>query len=67
MKCIIPIVLVSILGAICLAAEKDEKPAQSIDELRQQLEKVLTETHTPGVSVAIVHRGKHRSGLRGWV
>ena len=38
--------------------KKDEtpKPAQSIPELRQQLEKILTDTHTPGVSVAIVHR-----------
>src|ERR1700741_1072390 len=39
------------------ADKKDEKPkpAQSIDELRQQLEKILKDTHTPGVSVAIVH------------
>ena len=56
LKWIIPFVLVSVLGQICLAAEKDEKPARSIDELRQLLEKVLAETHTPGVSVAIVHR-----------
>jgi CubicO group peptidase (beta-lactamase class C family) len=40
------------------ADKKDEKPnpAQSIDELRQQLEKILKATHTPGVSVAIVHK-----------
>jgi CubicO group peptidase (beta-lactamase class C family) len=40
------------------ADKKDEKPnpAQSIDELHQQLEKILKETHTPGVSVAIVHK-----------
>ena len=56
MKWIIPVVLVSVLTAIGVAAEKDEKPAQSIDELRQQLEKVLAETHIPGLSVAIVHR-----------
>jgi CubicO group peptidase (beta-lactamase class C family) len=39
-------------------ARKDDtpKPAQSIPELRQQLEKVLADTRTPGVSVAIVHR-----------
>jgi CubicO group peptidase (beta-lactamase class C family) len=57
-KWIIPVVLISVLAPFCLAAEKDEKQkaAQSIDELRQQLEKVLAETHTPGVSVAIVHR-----------
>src|SRR5258705_2142669 len=40
------------------ADKKDEKPnpAQSVDELRQQLEKILNDTHTPGVSVAIVHK-----------
>ena len=38
--------------------KKDDtsKPAQSIAELRQQLEKILADSHTPGVSVAIVHR-----------
>jgi CubicO group peptidase (beta-lactamase class C family) len=38
--------------------KKDDtpKPAQTIAELRQQLEKILADTHTPGVSVAIVHR-----------
>jgi CubicO group peptidase (beta-lactamase class C family) len=43
----------------CFAqGKKDDtpKPAQSIAELRQQLEKILADTHTPGVSVAIVHR-----------
>jgi CubicO group peptidase (beta-lactamase class C family) len=59
----IPMVLVAVLSPLCLAADKtaekkDEKqpPAQSIDELRQQLEKILKDTHTPGLSVAIVHR-----------
>jgi CubicO group peptidase (beta-lactamase class C family) len=39
-------------------AKKDEtpKPAQSIPELKQQLEKILADTKTPGVSVAIVHK-----------
>ena len=56
----------SVLGlAFCLPAQsglaqnkKDEIPkaAQSIPELRQQLEKILADSHTPGVSVAIVHR-----------
>jgi CubicO group peptidase (beta-lactamase class C family) len=55
-KWIVPVVLLVALARICLAAEKDEKQPQSIDELRQQLEKVLAETHTPGLSVAIVHR-----------
>jgi CubicO group peptidase (beta-lactamase class C family) len=38
-------------------AKKDEapKPAQSIAELRQQLEKILQDSHTPGMAVAIVH------------
>ena len=67
MKWIIPVVLVAALAPLCIAADKaadkkDEKPAQSIDELRQQLEKVLKDTHTPGVSVAIVHRDR-----REWV
>ena len=62
----IPVVLLAVLTPLCVAADqaadkadkKDEKPkpAQSIDELRQQLEKILKDTHTPGVSVAIVHR-----------
>ncbi len=39
-------------------SKKDDavKPAQSIAELRQQLQKILADTHTPGISVAIVHR-----------
>ncbi len=58
MKWILPVLFLSLLTPICLAAGKDEKPksAQSIDELRQQLEKILKATHTPGVSVAIVHK-----------
>ena len=61
-KWIVPVILLALLAPISLAAEKtpakDEKPkpAQSIDELRQQLEKILKDTHTPGVSVAIVHK-----------
>jgi CubicO group peptidase (beta-lactamase class C family) len=51
---------VSPLVAVSFAAQKDDtpKPAQSIAELQQQLEKVLKDTHTPGMSVAIVHRDK---------
>ena len=63
MKWIIPIILVAMLAPLGLAADKaadkkeeKPKPAESIDELRQQLEKILKDTHTPGVSVAIVHR-----------
>ena len=42
-----------------LAADKKEekpKPAQSIAELKTQLEKILADSHTPGMSIAIVHR-----------
>ena len=63
MKWIIRVVLLFRLTWSCLAADKpageDEKPkpAQSIDELGQQIEKILKDTHTNGVSIAIVHRG----------
>jgi CubicO group peptidase (beta-lactamase class C family) len=58
-KWMILAVLISLLTSICLAAEKSDapKPAQSTDELRQQLEKILKDTHTNGVSAAIVHKG----------
>ena len=44
-KWIVPAVLILLLTPICLAADRDEplKPAQSTDELRQQLEKILKE------------------------
>ncbi|MGZ4815151.1 MAG: serine hydrolase [Terriglobales bacterium] len=57
-----PVVLLALFASFCLAADKNDKkeekpkPAQSIAELQQQLEKILKDTHTPGVSVAIVHR-----------
>ncbi len=58
MKSIIAVILTFIAVAPNLAPEKNEKqePAQSIDELRRQLNRVLAETHIPGVSVAIVNR-----------
>ena len=58
MKRIILILLLPTLACLCFADDKSEKqkPAQSIAELQQQLEKLLKDTHTPGVSVAIVHR-----------
>jgi len=59
-KWALPVVLVFALAATALAKdeakEEEPKPAQSIAELQQQLEKILRDTHTPGVSVAIVHR-----------
>jgi CubicO group peptidase (beta-lactamase class C family) len=38
------------------AKKEEPKAAQTIEELRQQLEKILKDTHTPGASVAIVRR-----------
>ncbi len=51
--------LLFLLTCLCFAADdRDEKtkPAQSIDELRTQIEKILKDTRTPGVAIAIVHR-----------
>jgi CubicO group peptidase (beta-lactamase class C family) len=59
MKWIVPALFLFLSIPVCLAADKKEekpKPAQSVDELRQQLEKILKDTHTPGVTVAIVHK-----------
>ena len=55
---LLPLLLLLLPLAAQAQAKKDDtpKPAQSISELRQQLEKILADTHTPGVSVAIVHR-----------
>ncbi|MGD0629065.1 MAG: serine hydrolase domain-containing protein [Terracidiphilus sp.] len=53
------VLLVLIPATAGLAQNKKDdtpKPAQSIAELRQQIERILADTHTPGVSVAIVHR-----------
>ena len=57
---IVTSVLLCVLVCNCLAVDKkDEKPkpaAQSIEELRLGLENILKDTHTPGVSLAIVHK-----------
>jgi CubicO group peptidase (beta-lactamase class C family) len=54
------LVLMFCLSAMAVLAQSKKedtpKPAQSIAQLRQQLEKILQDTHTPGLSVAIVHR-----------
>ena len=44
------------LAAAGAKTPEKPKPAQSIPELQQQLTKILADSHTPGVSVAIVHR-----------
>lgn len=59
MKLNATILVVCILASGSWAEDRKDiapKPAQSIAELRQQLEKILADTHTPGLSVAIVHR-----------
>ena len=58
MKIIVSVVLIGLLAGLCLAADKEQppKPAQSIPELQQQLEKILKDNRVPGVSVAIVKR-----------
>ena len=59
MKSVIALFLFVLFAAACFAESKKEetpKAAQSIEELRQQLEKLLKDTHTPGMAVAIVHR-----------
>jgi CubicO group peptidase (beta-lactamase class C family) len=58
MKWVLAVVVLSMLAVCGFADDKknEPKPAQSIAELRQQIENVLKDTHTPGVSVAIVHR-----------
>jgi CubicO group peptidase (beta-lactamase class C family) len=58
-RSIVPVLILALLTSLCGAADKKEekpKPAQSIPELQQQIEKILKDTHTPGVSVAIVHK-----------
>lgn len=49
-----------VCAATCFGDDKKKeegpKPAQSIEELRGQLEKILKDTHTPGMSVAIVRK-----------
>jgi len=54
------IVVFFLIASVCLAADTKEeekiKPAGSIQELQQQIEKILKDTHTPGVSIAIAHK-----------
>lgn len=53
------LILIFVFLGITCASEgisKNEKPAQSIEELQLQLEHVLKNMHVPGMSIAIVHR-----------
>jgi CubicO group peptidase (beta-lactamase class C family) len=56
-KWVVAAVVLALLAPLSLAVDKKQPPpAQSLDELWQQLEKVLKDTKTPGVSIAIVRR-----------
>lgn len=57
-RVLLPVIMFTMLTAIGCKREKEEppKPAKSIEELRHQLEGILKDSHTPGVSVAIVRR-----------
>ena len=51
--------LVLVCALVCAGDDKKKeapKPAQTVEELKAQLEKILKDTHTPGVSVAIVKK-----------
>ncbi|HXY09752.1 MAG TPA: serine hydrolase domain-containing protein [Terriglobales bacterium] len=60
MRWLLSVALLSTLTNVGLAADQNKeekpKPAQSVAELQLQLEKILKDTKTPGMSVAIVHR-----------
>jgi CubicO group peptidase (beta-lactamase class C family) len=45
-----------ILATAAADTDKTQRPPASLTELRQQLDAILQQTRTPGVSVAIVHR-----------
>jgi CubicO group peptidase (beta-lactamase class C family) len=59
LRSIVRALILSLLVSFCIAADKKEekpKPAQSIPELQQQIKKILKDSHTPGVSIAIVRK-----------
>jgi CubicO group peptidase (beta-lactamase class C family) len=59
LRSIVRALILSLLASFCIAADKKEekpKPAQSIPELQKQIEKILKDSHTPGLSIAIVRK-----------
>ena len=60
MRTLVSVALVGLLAGLCHGVDKEKeqppKPAQSIPELQQQLEKILKDNHVPGVSLAMVKR-----------
>jgi CubicO group peptidase (beta-lactamase class C family) len=56
MRRLITLIFLSLLVSCSSATPEKVKPAQSIDELKQQLLKILADSHIPGMSLAIVHR-----------
>jgi CubicO group peptidase (beta-lactamase class C family) len=59
-KSLVGVLLFCLLATACFSSEPDDvpKPARSLQELQQQLEKILKDTRTPGMSVAIVRRDR---------
>ena len=52
---LIALILLLLSATVSAAQVEKTRPAQSIAELQQQLQKILSDTHTPGLAVAIVH------------
>jgi CubicO group peptidase (beta-lactamase class C family) len=63
-RVILLVVLVGVMVRIAMlqsrqnVVETPPAPAQTIEQLRQQLEAILQETHTAGMSIALVNRGE---------
>lgn len=57
-KFLISVLLCCLLATACSSQSSNDNknPPKSIEELQQQLEQVLKDTHLPGMSVAIVHQ-----------
>lgn len=70
MRILIHILFLCLLFAAPYVAQSKEadpsKAARSINELQQELEKILEETRTPGLSVAIVHGDGPGVDCRPW-
>ncbi len=48
--------MISVLcSQLCVAAE-EERPPQTVDELRSRIDVILDETHTPAVGIALVNK-----------
>jgi len=59
-KLVLSAMLLVVCASSCFGDDKkkqeEPKPAQTVEELKGHIEKILKDTHTPGVSVAIVRK-----------